>query len=111
MSVNKEALRETLAAVKANPDHWHQLQWITQRPGCGTAYCFAGWRAALDGYTEESRRWCCAVDPTTGRSVSIPDYAEECLGLTSEQADELFHPFNTLADLERIVAELCEDAP
>ena len=107
MSVNKEALRATLEAVKANPDHWDQTVWV-RKTACGTAYCFAGWTCVLDGFTEPVDRttWLVRSD---GLSVDVQIYAKRRLGLTWQQADGLFDQFNTLADLERIVSELCED--
>lgn len=52
---NRVLLTKTLEHIRANPTTWVQNDWITADnsadPGCGTAYCFAGWAVVLSGYS------------------------------------------------------------
>jgi hypothetical protein len=128
--VNAQALTETLAVVEKQVENgtgrFNQGAWAEETP-CGTAGCFAGWRAFLDGYTflEEGER---LVNRTTGESLALWPWGEdeaggedeaECeagdtvaehatrrFGLNRGQADSLFSGRNTLNDLRRKVAAL-----
>lgn len=90
------------------PDYWWQGTWKTHlaRAGfstvqveqCGTAACFAGWAAILDGEAERNP-W-----------ESIADQARRVLGLTFSQADRLFAAYNSREDLHRLVEEFTADA-
>jgi hypothetical protein len=127
--VNAQALTETLAAVEKEVERgtglWDQSDWAQQTP-CGTAGCFAGWRAFLDGYTRLEdgpttiypRR---LVNPRTGDSLPMYDddgrpwpddgttvarHAQQRFGLEQNQAETLFAMNNTLHDLREIVAVL-----
>jgi hypothetical protein len=113
--VNKDLLRETLDAVIAADavGDWNQQAWMYSRHrapegSCGTAGCFAGWRAILDGYTQASGVQGAAVDPINRTFVDVMTHATKRLGLNGFQADVLFAGTNTLKDLKRIVDELCE---
>jgi len=112
---NVALLRETMDAVLAHQDQWDQAYWIRETE-CGTSYCFAGWVAALDGYTQTVRssdlaRRKALAGNASGETVVIRDHASERLGLTDEQAYDLFSAGNTLADLKRIVDDLCDGVP
>ena len=96
---NADLARRTLAAIEANPDRWNQKHWIIETD-CGTAFCFAGWAAALHNGTEPGH-----TDPIRG-------IAENALGLGGDHltyaASALFHSANTLDDLRGIVNDYCE---
>lgn len=100
-------------------DHVGALEW-QNHSFCGTAGCFAGWRAILDG---------AALRRTTGNDPSHPylDYvqfpdgsrsrvgdigiwASKRFGITDEQGEALFSGRNNLKDLERIVGEIVASA-
>ena len=95
--MNKELLQLTLDTIKANPQHWDQTSWH-----CGTTHCFAGFaellskNLSLDTY----------IDGYEINSWEVIDYALAKLGLTDDQAVQLFNPTNTLEDLERMVGVL-----
>lgn len=129
---NVELLRKTLAHIEANPDQWFQQSWMEPIEGateneCGTAYCFGGWAAVLHGATLDDFMGNTYAVPPPGESIDVFDasdlfeddydsrvyigaYARKTLGLTCAQGDRLFVEHNTLDDLRRIVAELCEEA-
>jgi hypothetical protein len=116
MTVNKELLRETLDAVIAADavGDWIQQAWLISswpvaEGSCGTAGCFAGWRAMLDGYTQVSRTFSgTAINPTTFERIEVRSHAVQRLGLTDRQSVRLFAASNTLADLKDIVDDICE---
>ena len=120
MSINAPELRRVLAHIETHQDLWEQSWWRSfinedEQGRCNTAYCFAGWKCELDGVT-----W--AHGPEDGYEgdsdlIILPTgmtnastYAIDALGLTWEQAMQLFDSENTLDDLRRIVAKLCEQA-
>lgn len=83
------ALRKTLAAVDDDPRQWDQTQWgdfdqdQTGEWVCGTARCVAGWAATFAAtlVIEQSR---------FGGGVNVSDTGAYALGLTSEEAWQLF---------------------
>ena len=116
---NVALLKKTLAHIENHTTAWNQLDW-TGHNECGTTYCFAGWAAVLSGTRpdddDEVRRDDLPADiadveyehwPAAKGFLHVADAARHLLGLTKEQADELFHEYNKLPDLRRIVAELC----
>jgi hypothetical protein len=123
---NSEALWSTLLHIEANPETWRQDRWV-----CGTAHCFAGHtavtvlKATLIGelvpLTKElattMNRWevdyGLSVCPwTEDDAPHVDDFARSVLGLTREQADDLFCATNTLPELRRMVVKFTgEDRP
>jgi len=120
---NKVLLQQTLTYIKRYPDTWYQGDWSLQTD-CGTAHCFAGWAVKLGGVTldEDDEVLRASLpspdelqkhiddDPASPGYVHVSVAARHLLGLTPEQAEELFSGANAVEDLERIVAELCADA-
>jgi len=120
---NAPELRRVLAHIETlpiaeGPDSWDQEDYR-----CKTGMCFAGHTAVLNGgiWAEPERftSWLVAVptdDPRyvyqrDGRSViKAAARAQQILGLDGVSASWLFEAGNTLDDLRRIVAELCEQA-
>lgn len=92
---------------------------------CGTAGCFAGWTAVIEGHTVGTiGDWAGVVidlspdvevtvetygDVTDvwvdGPRVGASEYARDALGLTRLQAGELFAPGNSRADLRRMLSD------
>ncbi len=123
MAVNKRLMRRTLAFVKANPKKHNQANW------CGTAQCFGGWACYLDGWKRDEDtividRCDIALDgPSWGSFNFNPDISDlvrkehtvgsvlnvatSILGLTAEQARQLFNPDNDVRDLEKLVKRYC----
>lgn len=106
MTVNVELLQKTLDTIKANPQHWDQTKWH-----CGTSHCFAG-LAELIAHN---------VPIETDESVllkdqrffsprfsdwSTPEHATVLLNLSDNDAERLFQAWNTLEDLEAMIAGL-----
>lgn len=113
MPVNKDLLKRTLAAIEADPASWNQSWWR-----CETAMCFAGHAAILSGATwvyeygkAPSLSHGIMVDTPEGECTDVDWYAECVLGLSSKQAERLFDEDNSIGQLRRIVAELCEEEP
>ena len=119
---NVELLKQVLQHIETHPDEWDQREWVTDWPGCKTAYCFAGWTAVLAGARPdeddevpraslpaelanvESCSW-----PASKGFLHVADAAMYLLGLNEHEADELFEEDNTLDDLRRIVGELVSE--
>lgn len=78
--VNEAFLREVLAFIELHPELWDQNDWMRETP-CGTTYCLAGWACVLADNP--------VMDSAT-RRVDIPVEATRLLGLTGQQAWELF---------------------
>jgi hypothetical protein len=118
---NATELRRVLAHVEANQDQWEQDNYRVDLADfddgrCGTAYCFAGWKAQLDGV-----KWKYPLHDFFPDVIALPDgseasadaYAAQALGIEhTRDCGEipLFEAHNTLDDLRRIVAELCAEA-
>ncbi|HEY2193634.1 MAG TPA: hypothetical protein VGH76_15255 [Actinomycetospora sp.] len=76
---------------------------------CGTAFCFAGWAALLDGW-HQCRGDCESfVVDETGHVQHMEYAARESLGLTAVQADYLFDGGNTQELIDRYVAAIVAD--
>lgn len=105
MVVNVELLQKTLDTIKANPQHWNQKVWH-----CGTSHCFAGFAELIannlsveTGYEQiRALKLNSKLESHTGR------YAEKLLGISDEDGDVLFYGYNTLSQLESMVAYLIE---
>lgn len=107
---------EILDLIKANPGHLDMNDWVKSRrrevitlatvTECGTTACFAGWTVlaagdALDVY------WSRAFSRSGLRPGHrmISDRAQELLGLTDEDARDLFLETDD-ADLELRICEI-----
>jgi hypothetical protein len=108
-----QALEETMAAVEvaAKNGRWIQDEWFTgydlDGEWCGTAGCFAGHRAFLDGYrVEATPNGRLLVKGGADPIQFAGDWASGRLRLSDAQAEELFRSGNQLDDLRRIVARI-----
>lgn len=92
-------------------------------PSCKTTGCFAGWTVLLSGYrphvatshflgsgTEYAYLDDLYVVPP-GKNVmditaveTIPKVARDLLGITQDEANLLFHPYNTMDEMYAVVA-------
>lgn len=124
---NVELLDRTLQYIEDHPEEWNQGEWV-----CNTAACFAGnalllqglrriWVdvAALgetcdcgcrDGLPEVDGKVLASGNqlqvPKTGEEVRISDTAQCALGLTDEEAFNLFSAGNSMAGLKSNVAKI-----
>lgn len=121
MTVNVERLRAVRAHVLT--EAWRQNRWAIRSEGCGTAFCAAGWACHDNGdafvWNDASRQ---ARNPGTvdaqeafqvridGVRIDIFDRAAELLGLTDDQAEELFCSVNTREEMLDIIDTLIEGA-
>ena len=100
------------AHVRAHPEQHAQGDWY-QENNCGTTACVAGWTAILDGaelskdfydngFVEANR-----VRNANGTSRLIANYAQEALGLTRDEAKNLFYSREraALTYLDRLIAK------
>lgn len=92
---------------------WDQSEWFIKYD-CGTACCFAGNLLLHHGYKPEFLHKDSAIAysvtaPNGMKDVGVGVEAAMLLGLNKVQAEQLFHAQNSLDDLRRIVAELCEE--
>jgi hypothetical protein len=108
----------TLDFIEAHPDKHDQAFWIYREAisqpitldldlavtECGTTACFAGWTVLLAGQQISARR-------TAMDRFGIPERAEGLLGLTIEEADELFWQADDLADVRKAVFEIFGPRP
>ncbi len=98
-------LKRVLAKIDKYPERWEQHDYATRRP-CGTAYCFAGWIAAMSRQKLDldDGGW------RTKGGRDVHDFARRRAGLTYLEASHLFSASNDRDDLGRIVARICERA-
>ena len=111
-ALNVDLLDRTLAYIEAHPDEHDQGTWR-----CGTAMCFAGHAAVLDGGVwagpEHDELVAMREDPaevrrlsSIGEVVHVEDRARRVLGLTGEEAYALFYRAATLDDVRAGVAAI-----
>uniref|UniRef100_UPI003F49756E hypothetical protein n=1 Tax=Pseudonocardia sp. CA-138482 TaxID=3240023 RepID=UPI003F49756E len=99
--INVPDLRKGLEHVTAHMDEWNQGAWA-ERSWCGTKCCLAGTvtlqaGADLDWGNRE------AFSLTTGQTIR--SFAMQRLGLTEDQAFDLFNANNTLRRLWTLARE------
>lgn len=95
----------TLAAEHGINQIWLQWIWVNPYGDCGTAACAAGWTALLMGKEINDR---CEVQQDF-KAMHVREYARQVLGLTLQQAEDLFSGNNTRDDMDRIFAKLLEE--
>ena len=116
-TINVDLLRMTLQRIVEKPWTWEQDQWAIKYDECqaerraarynvpvkecGSAYCLAGQVAALMGrlkiVNDDHNRYGALYAMDDGSDIGM--YAQDQLGLSAEQADDLFDADNTLYDL------------
>ena len=107
MKKNVQLLKDTLGFIEQNTDAWDQTSF---------RQCFAAHAAQLAGaqflveygrYLDEN--YWQVTAPTFGHTMPVWEYAEKALGLTRDEADDLFRGGNQLEDLQDIVAALIDE--
>lgn len=96
-----------------NRDNWEQSRWGVQRPSCGTTACLAG-QAVMDAggkliFERRSEGLSVATFCTMpGKPMGMPIelVAQDLLGLTPEQANDLFDGDNDYDDMVEIAEEI-----
>ncbi|MEO3852593.1 hypothetical protein ABGB09_34085 [Streptomyces sp. B8F3] len=96
-----EVAGAVLDAIETNPSSLHMGVWTTLAPGervrlgdnlCGTAMCAAGWAAFVSGWTLTAEETAEKGDAV----LSIKTVGRVALGLSDEEADELFYAKDTV---------------
>lgn len=114
--LNRPLLLRTVAHIRENPDTWNQALYRAEDRGHMIG-CFATWACQLAGGI-----WygliCLEAEPADeprhvyrSGGVGVIDVelrARRVLGLSHDQAADLFNPSNNLAYLEQAVRELCD---
>lgn len=118
MIINTALLEQTMSFIETHP-HDHDQNWWR----CGTARCFAGWASFLAGgrfvSSEHDKTHIVAsngvknfrastIRTPEGDLLHVGDHAVIVLGMDDFDADALFSPDNSIADLRRMVDNLVE---
>lgn len=100
MAINVELFERVIAAIDNEPERLGMSHYFLRKEGeeCGTACCIAGWACILSGAVptnfedigdreEESY----LVKTAQGERVFAVALGRESLGLSGDQANDLFH--------------------
>lgn len=91
--MNTERMQKVLEHIERNLDRWDQAEFARKSPyrsePCNTIYCLAGWTIELFGGGWD---WSAPFTPVPNdaQSRTSVELATELLGLTFEQAMDLF---------------------
>jgi len=99
MSVNVPLMNKTMEHIRNHPDEWNQGTWVGDT-ACATTACFAGRALILAGRNLAE----------VARGLGFQYAATVELGLTFEQASQLFYGGNNLEDLELFVKLIIDGA-
>lgn len=127
--VNVKLLKDVLNYIKTHPQSWRQEDWYmvidwekrevvphlveieyTEVNSCGTAMCFAGHAALMEGFPAPPKtgNWTRRVDGED-YPEGVDQFARKRLGLDYDVAEELFDGSNTLEVLEKMIEEIIAD--
>lgn len=88
MAFNEELWHRIHDQITQYPESWDQSDW-GHTEECGTVACVAGWACALSGW--EMTKAGFMINAATGAtSFNTSGLAQDLLGLTGEQAQQLF---------------------
>ena len=71
---------------------------------CGTAYCIAGYVGVLQDSAFNDSQW--RIDDVTGVYTHVAEVAQEALGITSAQADDLFKGDNSIKRVRQVAEQI-----
>lgn len=114
---NLPLLRKVLDHIDAHPEEWNQAAWMTETT-CGTACCIAGHAIVFDGtHTLTVANDDVLVDGVSmvrGEDGRWHDAAAivgaKVLGLTEDEAGDLFHGWNGRADVQHFAERIAARA-
>lgn len=95
MALNEALVRATVAHLRDTNTQWSQDQFGAASE-CGTSACFGGWAMILSGQYKVRgfEGWETSMDvPLPLSSGQIHNHARDVLGLTEDQAQEIFYFF------------------
>lgn len=95
--MNKELIKKIITQIEDNPGSWDQTAWAGQGV-CGATFCVAGWACELTGYSPRFEEFSLGgqspitsvAENESGQQVQIEFHARAVLGLSHEEAYELF---------------------
>jgi hypothetical protein len=106
----------------ADEEHFIEAGPEEASAGCNTSYCFAGWALHLAGVQFQGPdRVKCTADTATEvvkwldwdesrDAISAESAGRALLGLTEDQASDLFHGTNDLERIEEVIKDIFEGA-
>lgn len=92
--------RQWMQGVWVTPEE-HRIQHMEHTPGCGTAYCVAGYIGQLLNEDYAHYDWA-TID---GEPTHVSDFAEKQLGLDGFQASVLFSATNSPERIRALAEE------
>lgn len=111
--INATLLEETATHIRSFPE-LHSQSYFFEQTEFGIAACFAGRALLLSGYTPEFNLpniGNVAWHPRTCELVPAWGEARTVLGLSMEQAHNLFTPINNSRMIDRKVKDLLNGSP
>ena len=115
MAYNLDLMRAVREQITKHPETHDQTSW-GERTECGTTHCIAGWACALNG---DALLWESDDEDDDGRRletasmldiedgwITIPERAQEILGLDNAWANQLFFESSedqALAKLDELI--------
>ncbi len=97
----RDRRRQVLDWIKANPQHWNQVDWH-----CQTSHCVAGvaemFSLNLDPMSPSDCETVIYDMLKSGLKIPTPLRAREWMGLSEAQADTLFDADNSLGYIEKL---------
>jgi hypothetical protein len=106
--INVELLEQVRDYIVKHPDEWKQSTWIEDRYSCGTTRCIAGTAVFLKGYQLIWKYGSVEnVVMDNGKVRHVAGAAEEALGLTYEQACDLFYsgPLEAMEKIDGLIQQ------
>lgn len=106
---NVELLERVMQHIDDHPAQHDQEVWLDE---CGTAACFAGWACLLSGWqvgaVDNSMTIPTATvfSPDGLQELGVGTTARDLLGLTTDEAAQLFNSMNTRDELRLMVKDL-----
>ena len=117
---NLDLIRETIAAIEQDEEHWNQEHFIdipspwSTKPLCDTTLCFAGWACLTDVGAVEffNQALRVATEPDSGQEFwasgrDIEPWAQDILDLKDSQAEKIFYAtgIKEVATLKKVITE------
>ena len=119
--LNDNLMRSTMDYIRLHPEEWNQGTFgsMNENSPCGTTMCYAGTALKVAGYRIEvkdmdpdysftDRRYIRWYRPGTDQPVEPDQEAQRILGLTWDQAEEIFYASSGVEDPEELAGIIKE---
>lgn len=83
---------------------WNQAEYVIDRGECGTAYCIAGFAVVNGVASAEVDAW--GLLEVDGRPRHWHTAGREVLGLSDDEADDLFADSNSITDVREVAEQI-----